>query len=105
MLFRESGPRRFRITGPVILTYLFVSVLHGLWDGLPSTVYLVIPPGFNTYHAEDHRDHRDAETGRDDEIYRAGQTIPETMKHGDEEAGQENQTGDAKAPRTNLAEE
>ena len=47
MLFRESGPRRFRITGPVILTYLFVSVLHGLWDGLPSTIYLVIPPGFS----------------------------------------------------------
>lgn len=47
MLFRESGPRRFRITGPVILTYLFVSALHGLWDGLPRTIYLVIPPGFS----------------------------------------------------------
>lgn len=47
MLFRESGPRRFRITVPFILTYLFVSVLHGLWDGLPSTIYFVIPPGFS----------------------------------------------------------
>ena len=37
----------FRITGPVILTYLFVSVLHGLWDGLPSTIYLIVPPGFH----------------------------------------------------------
>ena len=47
VLFRESGPRGFRITGLVILTYLFVSVLHGLWDGLPSTIYFVIPPGFS----------------------------------------------------------
>jgi hypothetical protein len=47
VLFRESGPRRFRITGLVILAYLFVSVLHSLWDGLPSTIYLIIPPGFS----------------------------------------------------------
>lgn len=45
VLFRESKPHRFRITLPVILTYLFVSVLHGFWDGLPHTVYFVIPPG------------------------------------------------------------
>jgi protease PrsW len=45
VLFRESAPNRFRITPLVILTYLFVSVLHGLWDGLPSTVYFVVPPG------------------------------------------------------------
>ena len=47
VLFRESRPQHFRITGPVILAYLFVSVLHGLWDGLPSTIYLVVPPGFH----------------------------------------------------------
>ena len=45
MLFRASGPRHFHITGSVLLTYLFVSLLHGFWDGLPSTVVLVIPPG------------------------------------------------------------
>jgi protease PrsW len=45
VLFRESGPRHFRITGPVILTYLFVSVLHTLWDGLPFTLVLVIGSG------------------------------------------------------------
>jgi protease PrsW len=47
VLFRESGPRRFRITPLVILTYLFVSVLHGFWDGLPLvfSAYFVIPPG------------------------------------------------------------
>lgn len=45
MLFRASEPRRFRITGSVILTYLFVSVLHALWDGAPSAIIFVIPPG------------------------------------------------------------
>lgn len=45
VLFRESAPHRFRISGSVILTYLFVSVLHGLWDGLPFTVYVIVPPG------------------------------------------------------------
>jgi hypothetical protein len=30
----------------VILTYLFVSALHGLWDGLPlALLYFVVPPG------------------------------------------------------------
>lgn len=47
VLFRESRPHHFRITGPVIVAYLFVSVLHGLWDGLPSTIYLIVPPGFH----------------------------------------------------------
>ncbi len=46
VLFRESAPHRFRITGLVILTYLFVSFLHGLWDGLPVTLYITVPPGF-----------------------------------------------------------
>jgi RsiW-degrading membrane proteinase PrsW (M82 family) len=46
VLFRESGPRHFRITGPLILAYLFVSTLHALWDGLPVTIYFTIPPGF-----------------------------------------------------------
>lgn len=46
VLFRQSGPRHFRITLPVILTYLFVSILHGFWDGFPYTVFVIIPPGF-----------------------------------------------------------
>ncbi len=45
VVFRESRPHRFRITGLVIITYLFVSVLHGFWDGLPHTVYFIVPPG------------------------------------------------------------
>ncbi len=48
VLFQQSSANnRFRITGLVILTYLFVSVLHGLWDGLPLVIYLTIVPGFN----------------------------------------------------------
>ncbi|MDH7480403.1 MAG: PrsW family intramembrane metalloprotease [Armatimonadota bacterium] len=35
VLFRESTERKFIIDWQVIGTYLFVSVLHGLWDGLP----------------------------------------------------------------------
>ena len=45
VLFRQSAPNDFRINGPVVLTYLFVTVLHGLWDGLPHTLYLIVPPG------------------------------------------------------------
>lgn len=45
VLFRESTPHHFRITRLMILTYLFVSVLHGLWDGLPYAVYVIVPPG------------------------------------------------------------
>ncbi|GAC1403203.1 MAG: hypothetical protein NVSMB49_20260 [Ktedonobacteraceae bacterium] len=49
VLFQQSTPRHFRITGLVILTYLFVSVLHGFWDGLPLVFFLtvVVPPGIN----------------------------------------------------------
>jgi len=45
VLFRTSGPHRFRLTGQVLLTYLLVVALHGLWDGLPRVRYLVLPPG------------------------------------------------------------
>jgi protease PrsW len=46
VLFRQSSSsNHFRLTIPVILTYLFVSALHGFWDGLPNTIYFVIPPG------------------------------------------------------------
>ena len=47
VLFRERRHDRFRITGLVIVTYLFVSVLHGLWDGLPRTIFFTIPPGIH----------------------------------------------------------
>jgi hypothetical protein len=37
-MFRESGPKRFRLDRAVIGAYLTVVVLHGLWDGLPQLV-------------------------------------------------------------------
>ncbi|MBF6614312.1 MAG: PrsW family intramembrane metalloprotease [Chloroflexi bacterium] len=45
VLFRQSTSRHFRINGPVIVAYLFVSVLHALWNGLPYSIYVIIPPG------------------------------------------------------------
>lgn len=45
VLFRQSKPHHFRITGLVILAYLFVAVLHGLWNGLPYTLFVIVPPG------------------------------------------------------------
>ncbi len=46
-LFSASTPNRFRVNGKVLLAYIFVSVLHGLWDGLPGFFFLIIPPGFS----------------------------------------------------------
>lgn len=46
-LFSASAPNRFRVNGKVLLAYLFVSVLHGLWDGLPGYFFFIIPPGFS----------------------------------------------------------
>jgi protease PrsW len=47
VLFRQSGPSQFHITASVVLTYLFVALLHGLWDGLPRVLYLVLPLGIH----------------------------------------------------------
>jgi RsiW-degrading membrane proteinase PrsW (M82 family) len=38
VLFREGSAGRFHINRKVIGAYLTVSVLHGLWDGLPAVV-------------------------------------------------------------------
>lgn len=45
VLFSQSTPRRFRLTRLVILTYLFVSILHALWDGLPNTMTVILTSG------------------------------------------------------------
>lgn len=45
VLFRESTKTRFRFTGWVILTYLFVALcLHGMWDGVGFLNALGHPP-------------------------------------------------------------
>lgn len=35
VLFRESFPYQFRLNASIVLTFLGVSLLHGLWDGVP----------------------------------------------------------------------
>ncbi|CAN5664355.1 hypothetical protein BH10CHL1_BH10CHL1_18460 [soil metagenome] len=47
VLFRTSAPHHFRLSGAVVLAYLFVAVLHGLWDGLPRFLYIIVPPGIS----------------------------------------------------------
>src|SRR5579859_4161143 len=38
VMFRESGPSRFRLDRAVLGAYVTVVVVHGLWDGLPPVV-------------------------------------------------------------------
>jgi len=45
VLFRETRGRRFRLDGAVIGAYLSVSLLHGLWDGLPGLLDSFLVPG------------------------------------------------------------
>ncbi len=40
VLFRESRPGHWRITGRVVGAYLTVVILHAAWDGLPGLVVL-----------------------------------------------------------------
>ncbi len=52
VLFRESSAGRFRINRKVIGAYLTVSVLHGLWDGLPAVVAALLSPGLDVFIAQ-----------------------------------------------------
>lgn len=52
VLFRESEPGRFRLTFRVIGTYLTVSILHGLWDGLPGVINFIFGPGLDIFLAQ-----------------------------------------------------
>lgn len=45
VLFRESSDRRFRVNLRVLGAYLLVSLLHGLWDGIPMILSLVLNLG------------------------------------------------------------
>jgi RsiW-degrading membrane proteinase PrsW (M82 family) len=45
ILFRESGPEHFHINRQVIGAYLTVSILHGLWDGLPGLIGALVGSG------------------------------------------------------------
>ena len=45
VLFRESRAGRFHINRQVVMAYLIVSILHGLWDGLPGLITAFVPQG------------------------------------------------------------
>jgi RsiW-degrading membrane proteinase PrsW (M82 family) len=52
VLFREGRPTTFRLDRAVLGAYLTVSVLHGLWDGLPPIVALVAGAGWDVFVAQ-----------------------------------------------------
>lgn len=45
VLFRESGPKHFRLNLKVVGAFLTVAVLHGLWDGLPGLITTFVSSG------------------------------------------------------------
>jgi RsiW-degrading membrane proteinase PrsW (M82 family) len=47
VLFRESAAGRFRLSRKVLGTYFLVSILHGLWDGIPVIISVFLHPGVN----------------------------------------------------------
>lgn len=49
VLFRESRAGHFRLNPKVIGAYLTVSILHGLWDGLPGTITVLFGPGLDVF--------------------------------------------------------
>jgi len=49
VLFRESRDGHFRLNFVVIGAYLGVSILHGLWDGLPSAISAILGQGLDVF--------------------------------------------------------
>ncbi len=47
VLFRESANGRFRVTRKVIAAYVTVSLLHAMWDGMPSVIAAVFQSGLD----------------------------------------------------------
>jgi RsiW-degrading membrane proteinase PrsW (M82 family) len=52
ILFRESHAGRYHINLKVIGAYLLVSLLHGLWDGVPSLLTSLFGSGFDVFVGE-----------------------------------------------------
>lgn len=52
VLFRESRNGHFRINFLVIGAYLGVSILHGLWDGLPGAITALFGQGLDVFAAQ-----------------------------------------------------
>lgn len=51
-LFRESRPQAYRLTGAVVGAYVLVVILHGLWDGLPTSALAAAGPGWDVFLAQ-----------------------------------------------------
>ena len=49
VLFRESDAGHFRINRRVLVAYLTVVVLHGLWDGMPGVMTALLFPGVDVF--------------------------------------------------------
>jgi RsiW-degrading membrane proteinase PrsW (M82 family) len=49
VLFRESEAGHFHINHKVVGVYLIVVILHGLWDGLPAAIAVLLSPGFDVF--------------------------------------------------------
>jgi len=49
VLFRESRAGHFRFNSKVVGAYLSVSILHGLWDGLPGAITALFGPGLDVF--------------------------------------------------------
>lgn len=49
VLFRESRAGHFRFNSKVVGAYLTVSILHGLWDGLPGAITALFGPGLDVF--------------------------------------------------------
>lgn len=49
VLFRESGAGRFHLDLKVMGAYLTVSILHGLWDGLPAVIASITGSGLDVF--------------------------------------------------------
>ncbi len=52
VLFRESRAGRYHINWKVIGVYLVVSILHGLWDGLPGLITSYLGSGLDVFIAQ-----------------------------------------------------
>jgi hypothetical protein len=49
VLFRESDAGHFRLNGRVVEAYLTVAIMHGLWDGLPAAIAVLLLPGLDVF--------------------------------------------------------
>ena len=52
VLFRESRDGHYRFNLKVIGAYLGVSILHGLWDGLPGAITALFGQGLDVFAAQ-----------------------------------------------------